>query len=120
MVIHNHVFNIQSFKSYCLVLANKFKREFVLKIISMTCFFLMKYSKFLFDFFSVFITVLFLTNSFKVTFSLFKEFFKYLGFSTFSPVDIKAKSFFSESIPIVLDSENTSLTEVLFHRPLKC
>ena len=83
MVIHNNAFNIQSFNSYFLVLTNKFKRGFVLKIISNIFNFLMKYSKFVFGFFSVFRIFLFSTNPFWSTLSFIKEFCKYLGFQSF-------------------------------------
>ena len=116
----NHIFNIQSFNSYCLVLANKFKREFVLKISSLICYFLMKYSKFLFGFFSVFRTFLFSTNSFLEYFTSLQRVFQEFGFSTSSPVDITEKLFIPKSTPIVIDSEYTCLTGSFFHLPLKC
>jgi hypothetical protein len=95
MVILNHAFNIQSFNSYCLVLDNKFKREFGFKIISPICYFLMKYSIFLFGFFSVFRTILLSTNSSLEYFKSLQRVFQVLRiFKLFSSLN-KSKIFYS-------------------------
>jgi hypothetical protein len=95
MVILDHAVNIQSFNSYCLVFANKFKRELGLKIIYLICYFLMKYSKFLFGCFSVFRTVLFSTNSSLEYFKSLQRVFQVLrSFKLFSSLN-KSKIFYS-------------------------
>jgi hypothetical protein len=110
MVILNNAFNIQSFNNYFLVLTNKFKRGFVLKIISQIFHFLMKYSKFVFGFFSVFRIFLFSTNPFLEYSKSLQRVLQVLRISIFFPVDITAKSFITTSTPIVVDSENICLT----------
>ena len=95
MMILNHAFNIQSFNSYCLVLDNKFKREFGFKIIPPICYFLVKYSIFLFGFFSVFRTILLSTNSSSEYFKSLQRVFQVLRiFKLFSSLN-KSKIFYS-------------------------
>jgi hypothetical protein len=82
-------------------------------------FFLMKYSKFLFGFLSVFRTVLFSTNSFLEYFDFLQRFFQVLRICNLFYSWYHNEIFYPKSTPIGLDSENTCLTESFFHLPLK-
>jgi len=75
-MILGHTYNIQSFQSYSLVFANKSKREFVLEVTSLICYFIMEYNKSLFGFCPVLRTFLFPWYSFLKNFKPLKWVFQ--------------------------------------------